>query len=300
MPKTTLSFYLHIIAIAVIVVSLSRAVLPLPLAGEGGVRVVEAAKESVYDRVMRTGVIRCGYWVAAPLIIKDPNTGAISGAYAEYIEALGKALNLKIEWAGEINLGTYLQDLNQGKFDAECATGWPNALRGKQVEYTSPIGYLPMYAYAKEGNTSFDNNLDSINDPSVRFSGHDGGTNTLVQQKFFPKSQLISVTGDVGFAEPLNMIKYGKADVTVVTSFEGEGFISSNPNSIRKIPSSPIRIISINISVAANEIRLLNMLNTATYELLYDGTIESFFTKYKIEPSVLLRVAKPYQIPTTN
>lgn len=253
------------------------------------------AKESVYERVMRTGVIRCGYWVSPPLIIRDVNTGKMSGAYVEYIEALADALGLKIEWAGEINLSTYLQDLNQGRFDAECATGWPNALRGKQVEYTNPIGYLPVYLYTKAGNTRFDGHIERINSTTVRFSGHDGGTTSMIHQKLFPQSQLVSVMGDAAYTEPLNMVKYNKADVTAMTAFEGDAFIAQNPGSIKQIKSAPLRVVPISISVAAHEQRFVNMLNTATNELLYDGTVNTLLDKYNIQPTTILRVAPPYQ-----
>lgn len=255
-----------------------------------------AEKETAFERIMRTGTIRCGYWVAPPMIIKDPNTGKMSGAFVEYIEEMGKALGLKIDWAGEINLGTYLQDLNQGKFDAECSTGWPNALRGKQVEYTNPVGYLPLYVYVKADNKKFDNNLKGLDDPSIRFSGHDGGTNSLAQQKSFPKSRLLTVVGDAPQTEPLDMIKFGKADATMVTSFEGDNYMKGNPDVVRRVISDPIRIVPINISVPAHEFRLVNMLNTATNELIYDGTIEALYTKYGVGPDTLLRVAKPYEV----
>lgn len=256
---------------------------------------IAAEKETVFDRVMKSGVLRCGYWVAPPIIMKDPNTGKLSGAYVEYIESMAKNLDLKIDWAGEINLSTYLQDINQGKFDAECGTGWPNALRGKFVEYTRPIGYLPMYAYAKAGNTSFDKNLNNINNADVRYSGHDGGTNSLVHDKFFPESQLVSIIGDAPATEPLDMIKFGKADVTTVTSFEGNEYIKQNPDSIRRVLSEPIRLIPISMSIGAGEFRLLNMLNTATEEMIHDGSLEKIFEKYGLDKKTVLRVAKPYQ-----
>ncbi|MBL8640669.1 MAG: transporter substrate-binding domain-containing protein [Alphaproteobacteria bacterium] len=252
-------------------------------------------KESAFDRVMRTGTIRCAYWVSPPLIIRDPNSGKMSGAFVDYVEEIGKALSLKIDWAGELNLSTYLQDLNQGKFDAECSTGWPNALRGKQVEYTKPIGYLPFYVYVRDGVKRFDNNLSRLNDVNVKFSGHDGGTNSLAQQKYFPKSTLASIAGDAPQSEPLDMVKFKKVDATMVTSFEGKNYLEHNLNSIRRVKSAPIRVIPINISVAANEFRFINMLNTATDELMYDGTIERILQKYAIDRETLLRVKLPYE-----
>lgn len=253
-------------------------------------------KETAFDRIMRTGTIRCIYYIAPPLIIKDQNTGAMSGAFVEYVEAVGKALDLKIEWVADINLGTYLQDLNQGKYDMECATGWPNALRGKQVEYTTPVGYVPFYAFVKDGVIKYDNKLEALNDPVVRFAGHDGGTNSLAQQKMFPKSQLLTVVGDAPPTEPIDMIKFGKADVTMASSFEGENYMKSNPKTIHRVVSEPLRFIPMNMSVAANEFRLVNMINTATNELMYDGTIEKIYQKYHITPETVLRVDKPYEV----
>src|ERR1700722_20209029 len=59
-------------------------------------------KESAYDRVMRTQTIRCGYVLRTPLLVKDPNTAQLSGLFYEYVENLGKALHLKIEWSEEM------------------------------------------------------------------------------------------------------------------------------------------------------------------------------------------------------
>ncbi len=252
-----------------------------------------AEKESAFDRITRTGTIRCAYWLAPPMLMKDPNTGAMSGAFVDFVEALGKALDLKIEWAGEINLSTYLQDLNQGKFDAECGTGWPSALRGKQAEYTKPIGYMPTYVYVKAGNAKL-KNISSLNNAEVRFSGHDGGTNTLMKEKIFPKATLVGITGDAPASEALNMIKFAKADATISGVFEGDNYSKANPDTISRIVSEPLRVIPISLTVASGEFRLLNMLNTATDELLYDGTVDRIYDKYSIAKDVILRPAKPY------
>ncbi len=53
--------------------------------------------------------------------------------------------------------------------------------------------------------------------------------------------------------------------------------------------------LSARISVSAYEFRLVNMLNTATHELMYDGTIEKLFSKYEVGPETLLSVSKPYE-----
>ncbi len=43
----------------------------------------EKMKESAYERVMRTGTIRCGYFLFPPLAVKNPNTNMLSGITAD-------------------------------------------------------------------------------------------------------------------------------------------------------------------------------------------------------------------------
>ena len=45
-----------------------------------------ADKESAYERVLRTGVLRCGYIAYPPHLIVDPATGTISGISHDIIE----------------------------------------------------------------------------------------------------------------------------------------------------------------------------------------------------------------------
>lgn len=48
------------------------------------------AKESAYDRVMRTGTIRCGYFIWPPGFSIDPNVGKRSGFFTILSKNWGK------------------------------------------------------------------------------------------------------------------------------------------------------------------------------------------------------------------
>ena len=97
-------------------------------------------------------------------------------------------------------------------------------------------------------------------------------------------------------SEPLVMVMHNKADVGAHTTFEGNAFIEANPGSVRMVPSEPLRLIPISMSVAGGEFRLLNMFNTATYQLLYDGTVDRLYDKYDLDEKTILRVSKPYEV----
>src|SRR5258708_1183452 len=124
--------------LALVVALIALAAVVLQPAGNRG---QAAKKETVFERIMRTGTIRCGYILAPAWVMKDPNTGTMSGSIVDYVNALGDALKFKVVWQEEMNLGTYMQDLQNRRYDLECSGGWPNALRGKQIEYSTPIYY---------------------------------------------------------------------------------------------------------------------------------------------------------------
>ncbi len=65
-----------------------------------------AAKESVYDRVMRRRTLRCGYFEEVPFTNIDPNTNKKSGIAVELAETLAAQLDVKLEWTEAVNFGT--------------------------------------------------------------------------------------------------------------------------------------------------------------------------------------------------
>src|SRR6202012_5680823 len=107
-----------------------------------GGRAPEAVqKESAYQRVMRTQTIRCGYVLWTPFLVKDPNSGKLSGVFYDYTEALAKALHLKIEWDEEMGWADFPSALNEGRVDVMCGGSRPNSSRAREIDFVKPILY---------------------------------------------------------------------------------------------------------------------------------------------------------------
>ena len=260
-----------------------------------------AAKESAYARVMRTGVLRCGYLVWPPLMNKDPNTGELSGILHDYMKALAKEAELEVEFTQEVSLETYLQDMNNGRYDVECAGGWPNAVRGKLAAYVDPIAYYPMYAYVRADDNRFDDKpLNVFNDEAVRMVVTDGETSDILHRKRFPNSARVSLPVTAVTADMMLLnVATGKGDVVFLDVATGQQYIAKNPNTVKQLPT-PVRVVEINLSVANGEDKLLNFLNKATDQLQLDGTLESILTQYENGQTLFLRPAKPYQHTQTK
>ena len=311
MPKTTLSFYLHIIAIAVIIFAIGRATLPLPPAGEGRGEGGATQKESsfakasedrsVYDRVMRTKTIRCGYGLWPKWFEKDPNTGAMSGIFYDYVEALGKSIDLKVEWVEEVAWAAYAEALNSDRIDAMCVGVWENSTRARVSDFTIPIFYKSVKAFVRSGDSRFDNNLSTINNSSVKISVIDGEMGSIIAKKDFALASLVSLPQLADASQMLLNVTSGKADVTFADPETIQEFSTKNPNLLQEVKlNSPLRIFGTTLSIKQDQYKLKRLIDSATQELLQNGEIDQILSKYERYPGSFYRVAKPYQLSTSQ
>ncbi|MBU6236120.1 MAG: transporter substrate-binding domain-containing protein, partial [Alphaproteobacteria bacterium] len=105
------------------------------------------ARETAWQRIIRTNTIRCGYYVFPPVTYRDPNTKALSGFSVDMMEAIGKAAGLKIEWTEEVNFANWVPALQAGRFDMACTPMWPDIPLGRVVSFSVPFmfaGLSPM------------------------------------------------------------------------------------------------------------------------------------------------------------
>jgi len=251
---------------------------------------------SVYDRVMQSRTIRCGYGVWPPFIVKNPNTGKLSGIFYDYMEALGQALNLKINWAEESGgHGDYIPSLKAGRIDAMCFSVWPNASRGQQVDFTMPVYYTAHYAYARADDKRFDNNLDAINDPPVTVVAIDGEMGALIAASDFPKAKKLELPELSDQLQAFLSLTTKKADIFITDTSTATEYEAANPGKIRQVPApAPLRVFRNTIAIAQKQDQFRRMLDTATEEMLSSGKMEKIIAKYERYPGTFLRVDPGY------
>ncbi|MDD5586115.1 MAG: transporter substrate-binding domain-containing protein [Alphaproteobacteria bacterium] len=252
-------------------------------------------KESPYDRVMRTRTIRCGYFAWPPFVIKDPNSGKLSGLYVDVAEALGSIMDLKIEWAQELNFGTYLEDLAAGRYDMECSGGWANAKRGQIVFYSRPYAYMPYVALVRPNDRRFDADPALINKPGVKVATMDGETTSILRHLRFPFTQDVSLPQNSPIADVIFNVVSGKADVTFTDTLTASEYLKENPGKLKAIRyNPPLYLIAVSPSLPP-DIRMKQMVDVATDQLLNSGTIDAILKKYETGPGIFLRAALPFR-----
>ncbi len=241
------------------------------------------APNAAYDRIMKTGVLRCGYTSWAPVaFLKDPNTKEYSGFIPDYMALLAKNLGVKVEYVEDAGYGPQvIEGLKTGRFDAFCTGFNKNAPRGREVFFTDTIFYAPVYIYTKPAETRFDANFDLINDPAVTLSTMDGEATDMIAKNMYPKAKTFALPQNSEMSLLYSNVAQGKADVVFSDPLPAEAYSKNNPNApLRRISDKPVMIYTIGIAVDNDEPKLQSMLNNAIMELQASGQIKAAIKKY--------------------
>ena len=278
------------------VFTLPLAVLALPLAGCNPVGTGGGAKSTAYDHVLQTKTLRVAYISYPPSFIKDANTGAYSGIMHEVLQEMAKRMELKVEYVEETGWGTMIEAVNSGRVDIVCTGLWPNATRGKFVDFTDPVYFSPIKAYVKVGNTAFDGKLSAINSKDVKIAVVDGEMTSIIAKADFPDAAALAHPQNTDIAQMLQEINTGKAQVTFVEPAVANEFVQRNPNVIEEVKGvPPIRVFPNVMMVSKSEPKLLSMLNIAMGEVANTGVMDRIVARYEKAPGLFLRPQSPYR-----
>lgn len=251
--------------------------------------------ETAYDRVMKTRVLRCGYVLYAPAVMKDPNTGALSGIIHDITELMAKRIGLKVEWTEEVTFGTMIEGLKVGRYDALCLNGWNSGGYSPFLSQTIPLYYSVIDAYTYAGNERFDQALNAANDPSVKIATIDGTATKVIADQNFPKASQLTMPQSTDYGTVLVNVADRKADITFVERHLASDFMAKNPGKIRMVKSDkPLRYYANGLEMDIGEYKLLSMFNMTLEEMLGSGDIDAILAKYKDEPLSSLPVARPF------
>ncbi|MGD9650282.1 MAG: substrate-binding periplasmic protein [Dongiaceae bacterium] len=257
---------------------------------------VAAKKETAFERVMRTGVLRCGYYVFPPVTKRDPNTNELSGFAVDLMERISKITSLKIEWAEEIGFGNWTVGLQNGRFDAICTPLWPDGGKAREAFFTRPLFYSAAAAYVRFDDHRFDNDLSKLNDPNVTMVIMDGNVLNALIEEYFPKVKTFSLPANTDYGTLVQNVTTGKADVVLADLNGAMELMRHNPNSIRNPdPTRPIKLMPFEIAVARGEVELQQLLDVAVQDQLNLGVVDRLLTKWEQFPGSFYRVAQPFR-----
>ena len=255
------------------------------------------AEETAYERVMRTGVLRCGYNFYEPGFMRNEETQTDTGLYYDLTEKVADNLGIDVEWTAQVGWGDIEAALEANKIDAFCVSVWPGAKRSKRMLFSKPFTYTALYIVARTDDMRFDNDLSKLNDPEVRFAVLEGDITAKARETDFPLSISVPAPALASDAEQFEMIRYNKADVAVMHYAGYWGFNEQHPGVVKILnPDKPTRVFGQTIAVKQGEHNLKAMLDVAITEMLQNGEVEKILAKYEADyPKSWLLPAPEYQ-----
>ena len=244
----------------------------------------DAHRESAYERVMKTGTLRCAYILYPQFFDRDPNTGAFTGIDVDLMDEVGRQLSLKIVWAEEVGLTNAFEGLKIGRYDAICSALMNVPARYRVSAFTAPYAFFPYNMYVRVDDKRFDNDFSKANDPAVRIAYLEGELGQFVKQQNFPKATSVSLQNLTGFSEVPQQVASGKADIAMGEPHEIEAFMAKNPGKIRQVVGPPIMVEGGAMQVAPDEYALRDMLSGTLSYLQNTGYLAQTLEKHLGKP----------------
>ncbi|MFA6270040.1 MAG: transporter substrate-binding domain-containing protein [Candidatus Paceibacterota bacterium] len=282
---------LSIVVVASIIVSL----ITVKLSGTS----TQVAGAGVYDKVVKAGVIKSCYVVFPPAVIKDPNSGKISGIFVEALDKAAQNMGLKVDWVAEVGWGDQIEALNTGKCDIMGSDSWSNSTRGKSAEFIQPLYYSAINAYVKASDFRFDGDISIANNASYKLVTIDGETSSAIATQKFPNAKTLQLPQLTDVSQLFVNVVDGKADMTFQDAGTAYQYMKNNPGKIRNAsPVKPLVVYGDVMMVKKGEFVFKSAIDNAMIELLNNGFLDSTISKYEKDyPGSIYRVNVPYVVP---
>ena len=99
-----------------------------------------ANPDRAYDRMNKTGVLRCGYALSEPALMRDPETGMLSGIFYDYMNMIGDSLSVDVQWTVELHPEQENKKIfGNSHYDIECSGLYAKSVYTYDVNYSSPL-----------------------------------------------------------------------------------------------------------------------------------------------------------------
>jgi len=259
------------------------------------------ARETAYDRVMRTGTLRCGYGTWEPGVYKDLETGQMAGLFVELTNAIGTLSGLKIEWAGETDWGQIAEAIRSGKIDAFCSGMANDASRGKVLAFSNPVSYWTFDVLVRADDARFTEGdtvaIADLNNSAYATAYTEGDVLETIAKNEFPQVKGVPLPPLGTPADNIMNLVTRKTDFVVFPKIMFQNYEKKEPRKLRHLKvNPPLRVYGNVIAVGIDDLKLQQVLNAGINELVNSGMYRQIMNKYDAEyPGAFLPVGAGYE-----
>ena len=245
--------------------------------------------KATFDQVLEDDQLTACYVVWPPSVVKDPDTGELSGLIIEAMDNIAQDAELEIEYV-ESSWGGFAADLNAGKCDAGIAGFYPMINRSTAVSFTKPFYYAGNSAVVKKDDNRFQA-IDELNQEGLKLAVLQGEYAHIYAEKYLPQAELVVLEKTADNTAPLLAVAAGQADVGFSMDDVIKEYVEEHPE-VKELFTEPYSTTPITWAVRKQDQQLLNFLNNALDYLEATGELEALAKKYE---STWLMANKEYQ-----
>lgn len=252
------------------------------------------AQDAAWNRILKTNVIRCGYQPWPPYVIKDPNSGAISGVMPELTESIAKEAGFSVEWTEEAGNSSSLEGLQTGRYDVLCSPFTETPSRARTALFSDPVVYVPFNMYVRADDDRFDGNQNAANDPNVTFISSDGDLSAIIIKNRFPDAKVTMVPDMSDGAQMLEHVATKKGDIVITDAAIAAKYMQNNPGKIKQAGDA-IEAPNVVFALPIGEHNLKAFMDVSVRSMQATGITEKILKKYEEFPGMFLHVSRPYE-----
>ncbi|NCC22731.1 MAG: amino acid ABC transporter substrate-binding protein [Alphaproteobacteria bacterium] len=253
--------------------------------------------ESVYERVMRSGTIRCGYAIFPPNTMKDPATGTLSGISYDLFNRMGEEMGLNVEWTEEVGFGELVSAMESGRVDAICTAVGVNSARGVRADFVDVAYFAPTGLWVRADDHRFDGNAALLDRPDIKIASLEGTVFDAFIRTYYPRAQIFSLPQLSSLSDQMLVVDTGKADATILDNYIGLQYVEHNPGRMKRLTpkGADFRVDPVAFMIMKGEDEFKSMLNIAQEEQVLTGALAQIVESYELPAGSLYLKTIPFQ-----
>jgi ABC-type amino acid transport substrate-binding protein len=263
----------------------------------------EGKKESAFDSVINSGILRCGYGTWEPGVYKDLQTGKMKGLFVDMMSEVAKISKIKVQWVSEVDWGQIPQSLRSKKIDAFCAGMANDAVRSKQLSYTNPLSYWSFDVIVRADDSRFSPDqkieLSDLNKPKYSMAYSEGDVLETIKLTELPDVKGVPLPPLGTPADNLMNVLTKKTDFVVFPRVMIQGYEKQyGTGKLRLLKmKTPLRVYGNVIAVDISEHELVNFLNAGIFEFINSSSYDRVLAPYKKDyPGAFLKPKLNYNL----
>lgn len=238
------------------------------------------------DNVRRDHVLRAAFIDYPPSMTVDPNSKAKGGIMPEVISEAAKSMGIQVSYVEETTFGSMVDTLDNGRADIVVSGIWPSSSRALRADFSRVVYYSPVYAYVRNSDGRFDNDLSAINNRTVRIATIDGELSSIVAHSDYPNAAVVSLPQQADVSQLLLQLSSKKADVTFVEPAIADAFLVKNSGTIRRVAQvSPVRLFPNTFLFRKGDTALRDAIDVAIVELTNSRRLAVLIKPYDTDGS---------------